>query len=215
MTILIFANGDMQLSDWLEPFLESATAVIVANGGTRHLGALSRIPDVLIGDLDSLGPGVQERLMDHSTVIVPFSPYKDETDLELALLYAAETYDEEIIVFGGLGGRLDQMFANILLLMHPKLRGRDISFKTRYQRIWLIEGQATFSGESGDKVSLIPLGGDVLVESTEGLRWPLQEEVLAFGPARGVSNEILNKLASVRVRSGHLLCVHTHGVWQR
>jgi thiamine pyrophosphokinase len=215
MTILIFANGDMQLSNWIEPFLKSATAVIAADGGTRHLMALSRSPDLLIGDLDSLAAGVKEQLERGTTRILSRSPEKDETDLELALLYAVDTYDEEIIVFAGLGGRLDQMFANILLLMHPKLRRRDISFKTRYQRIWLIEEQATIRGETGDLVSLIPLGGDVLVRSTEGLRWPLRDEVLAFGLARGVSNEMLSEVASVRVHSGHLLCVHTHKVWQR
>ncbi len=116
--------------------------------------------------------------MDKSTLIMAYEAAKDQTDLELALLYAARNYEEEILVFGGLGGRLDQMFANILLLMHPELRGRNISFKTRYQRIWLIAGEATIEGESGDTVSLIPLGGDVRVAATEGLHaagcWPLE-----------------------------------------
>ena len=44
---------------------------------------------------------------------------KDETDLELALVYAANNYPGDIYLFGVLGGRLDQTLANILLLTHP------------------------------------------------------------------------------------------------
>lgn len=215
MSLIIFANGDLEPSDWLTPYLDNATAIVAADGGARHVLGQSRTPDVLIGDLDSLAVGVKERLMDKSTLIMAYEAAKDQTDLELALLYAARNYEEEILVFGGLGGRLDQMFANILLLMHPELRGRNISFKTRYQRIWLIAGEATIEGESGDTVSLIPLGGDVRVAATEGLRWALQDEVLAFGPARGVSNEMVDDTALVQIHSGHLLCVHTRQVWQR
>lgn len=215
MSVLIFANGDLEPSDWLTPYLDNATVIIAADGGARHVLGHSKTPDVLIGDLDSLAMGVKERLMGESTLIAAHEPDKDETDLELALLYAARNYEEEILVFGGLGGRLDQMFANILLLMHPELRGRDISFKTRYQRIWLIAGEATIEGEKGDTVSLIPLGGDVRVAATEGLRWALQDDVLTFGPARGVSNEMVDDTALVKIHSGHLLCVHTRQVWQR
>lgn len=215
MSVLVFANGELDPSDWVRPYLEAATVVVAADGGVRHLLGLSYFPDVLLGDLDSLPTGASEQLRDHSTRIVAHEAAKDETDLELALLYAAKNYDEEILIFGGLGGRLDQMFANILLLMHPDLRGRPIRFQTQYQRIWLIEDEETVEGQVGDTLSLIPLGGDVKVAGTEGLRWELQDEVLAFGPTRGVSNEMLSETARVRVREGHLLCVHTRRVWQR
>jgi thiamine pyrophosphokinase len=41
------------------------------------------------------------------------------------------------------------------------------------------------------------------------LEWPLHEDTLRFGPARGVSNVLVAERASVRVREGHLLCVVT------
>ena len=215
MSILVFANGDMDSTGWVTPYLQRATVVIAANGGVRHVLALGRTPDVLIGDLDSLGQGVRERLIEQSTTILPYDAEKDETDLELALLYAVATYEEEILILGGLGGRVDQMIANILLLMHPKLRGRSISFQTQYQRILLIDGEATIEGQTGDMLSLIPLGGDVHVTHTEGLRWAVHDDILAFGPARGVSNEMMEETARVRVHRGHLLCIHTRRVWQR
>lgn len=215
MSVLVFANGDLNPSEWVKPYLEDATAIIAADGGARHLAALSHLPDVLIGDFDSLPSPLGAMLHEASTLILSHSADKDETDLELALLYAVDSYTEEILVFAGLGGRLDQMLANILLLMHPKLQGREILFVTQYQRIWLIEGEGVIRGEKGDTVSLIPLGGDVRVARAEGLRWSLKDEVLAFGPARGVSNQMSKEVASVHVQEGHLLCIHTRGVWQR
>lgn len=215
MSVLIFANGDLDSADWVLPYLDEATVVIAANGGAQHVMALSSNPDMLIGDLDSLAPGVKVELRNQGTELRAHDTDKDETDLELALLYAATTYDEEIVVLGALGGRLDQMFANILLLMHPELRANRIVYQTEYQRIWLVHGESTVQGEIGDTLSLIPLGGDVHVAHTDGLRWALHDEILAFGPARGVSNEMIANLARVQVQTGHLLCIHTSKVWQR
>lgn len=215
MHVLIFANGDLDITDWVIPYIDDAEAVIAADGGVRHIMALSRLPDVVVGDMDSMAPDMKQHLLDQNTTIMRAHEDKDETDLELALLYAVRNYDLPVIVIAALGGRLDQMFANILLLMHPRLVGRDISFMTEYQRIWLINEQATIAGEPGDTVSLLPLGGDVLVKHSRGLRWPLVEETLLFGPARGVSNKMVAPVAHVTITTGHLLCVHTKQEWQR
>ena len=53
MRIVIFANGDFEAPPDLEALLDSAGAIIAADGGARHLAKLKRRPDVVIGDLDS------------------------------------------------------------------------------------------------------------------------------------------------------------------
>ena len=138
-------------------------------------------------------------------------PAKDETDLELALLLAAERYDDEIWLFGALGGQLDQMLANIILLANPPLDARRIVLVTENERAWLVNGRTTIHGAAGDTVSLIPLGGDVQIEATTGLQWPLVDETLAFGPARGVSNVMTAVVAEVVLGEGdgRLLCIHS------
>lgn len=227
MTTLVFANGDLDGSaGWVDPYLEEAAVVIAANGGARHLRALGRWPDVVIGDLDSFPVETRARFEANGSRFVEHPAAKDETDLELALLYAvqqrgdgAAAGTEPILIFAGLGGRLDQVFANVLLLMHPALRGRPIRFVTRYQQIWLVgvggPAETEIGGQVGDTVSLIPLGGDVHVAATSGLKWALEDETLAFGPARGLSNVMVEETASVAVASGRLLLVHSDGTWQR
>jgi len=116
--VFVFANGVLADIGWLPPILARAAAVIAADGGLRHVLALGRRPDVLIGDLDSLPPGVDPETAAGKVIRYPRD--KDETDLELALLYAVDHYpDAEVFVVGGAGGRLDHLLANVLLLAHP------------------------------------------------------------------------------------------------
>ncbi|MBP6017236.1 MAG: thiamine diphosphokinase [Candidatus Promineofilum sp.] len=208
--VLVFANGIIEDLSWVEPYLVQAKHVVAANGGILHPLALGHLPDGLIGDLDSLPEGVAEALVNWDIEVVRFLPAKDETDLELALLYAARRFpNDDLIILGGFGGRVDHMLANILLLAHPALSGHPIYLVEERQKAWLITGETIISGRPGDTVSLISLGGDVVVSETTGLRWPLIDEVLAFGPARGISNEMTEEIATVRLASGRLLCVHT------
>ncbi len=213
MAVLIFANGVIEDVDWIRPYLSPSNFIIAADGGSRHLLALNRLPDVVIGDMDSLSAAVREWLM--KTVVkqtvqfIAHPPAKDETDLELALLYAVENFADEILLFGALGGRLDQTLANVLLLAHPALVKQPIFLVTETERAWLATDETKIQGKVGDIVSLIPLGGDALVGETSGLQWLLRNERLAFGLARGVSNVMTSEIATVTVEDGRLLCIHT------
>lgn len=215
MTVLIFANGDMVASDWVSPYLAQATVLIAADGGARHLLAVGQRPDIVIGDLDSFTEALQEEMQATETRFLTHPAAKDETDLELALLYATANFEDDILIFGAVGGRLDQTLANMLFLVHPRLRNRHIRFLTEHQQIWLVHDITEIRGRRGDLVSLIPLQGDVHVEATSGLRWSLMDEVLTSGPARGLSNVMIDDVATVKVRSGFLLCVHTSQLWER
>jgi thiamine pyrophosphokinase len=64
-------------------------------------------------------------------------------------------------------------------------------------------------GSIGATVSLLPLGGDAEGITTAGLRYPLRDEPLRTGPARGLSNMRVAPGASVSVRTGRLLVVET------
>jgi thiamine pyrophosphokinase len=215
MTVLLFANGDLEEIEWIRPYLASATAVIAADGATKHLWRLGHLPDVVVGDMDSLPQHARQWLAAANVPLIVAPVNKDETDLELALLHAATHFKEDILIFAAFGGRLDQTLANILLLAHPALAACPIELLTPYERAWLVTAETEIRGEIGDTVSLIPFGGEVLVRQTRGLLWPLKDEILAFGPARGVSNEMTASVAKVYVGSGTLLCIHTRHGWVR
>lgn len=63
MAVLVFANGIIEDVAWIRPYLPSATSIIAADGGSRHLFALNQLPNVVIGDMDSLSDEIRDWLM--------------------------------------------------------------------------------------------------------------------------------------------------------
>lgn len=215
MSIVLVANGEIEDKVWAASVLQEATVIVAADGGAGHLLALGFRPELVIGDLDSFPAGQQPHLEAAGTRFIIAPRAKDETDLELALLYLADHYQEEIAVLASLGGRLDQTLANLMLLAHPKLRSRPVRLLTPFQTAWLITHFSQIEGEIGDLLSLIPFADKVVVTATTGLQWPLHQETLYFGPARGISNVLTQNKATITIQSGFLLCVHTTKRWQR
>ncbi len=213
---LIFANGDINDGVMVRRALTITQAVkpyiIGADGGARAAAHFGYQPDLIIGDLDSLTTLEVEELTAQGVHIERYPAAKDETDLELALLYCARHNIRWLRVIGGLGDRFDQTLANVYLLALPELNDLDVALVAGRQSLFLLRpGSHQIMGEAGDTVSLLPLGGPVTGIVTDGLEYPLKEETLYFGTARGVSNVMLSSEAHISSKEGTLLIVHTAG----
>ncbi len=209
MRVVIVANGVMSHPGDLLNHSPAAGLLICADGGARHIAAARLVPDVIVGDLDSLDPALAEAWRGQGCEFVVHPKAKDETDLELAFLLALERGATELVVLGALGGRTDQLLANIQLLVLPAQRDVPARLIDGPEEICLFADELTVIGRPGDTLSLIPLGGDAVGVVTEGLEYPLRRETLAVGPARGVSNVLTAPVARVRLQHGWLLAIHT------
>lgn len=213
--VLVIADGAVPAAATLERvwpgWSSGIDLVIAADGGARHAERLGRRIDRWVGDGDSLGEdGIRE--LDLLGVTIDRHPTdKDETDAELAVRAAAASGASRITIVGALGGaRVDHALGNVWLLAMPELDGRDAVLLDEAARIRLgAPGPIDLSGRVGDLVSLLPFGGDVDGITTSGLRYPLRDEPLRAGPARGLSNVRDAADASIRVRSGRLLVIET------
>jgi len=204
---IVFANGDLDPPADLKEQLAAADLIVAADGGALHCRALSIRPDVVIGDLDSLDAAARTDFETQEVQVLSHPTEKDQTDLELALLHAKEAGAQEILVLAGLGRRWDHSFANLLLAAHPQFSSQRIFFLHGQQRLFIIHRQARLAAKVGERVSLLPLGGDALGVSTRGLKYPLNRETLVFGSSRGVSNVVDEENAEVELAAGCLLCV--------
>lgn len=209
METVIFANGEVDEYAVLLSVISRDAFIIAADGGLRHVRVLDLVPDLVIGDLDSISKDEINWLDESGVEIIQHDKDKDETDLELALSYSIESGAEKITVCGATGGRLDQSLANISLLSHPDLEGRQIKFDDGREEIFLIKDELVLYGSPGDTVSLIPLFGEVSGITTNGLKFPLRGESLFPDHTRGISNVMEEEQAVIRVGSGSLLCIHT------
>lgn len=209
MKALILVNGELPEAAILRSRirLEAFDMVLAADGGAGHAPALGVTLDAIVGDMDSLAdtapPG------EAGPELVSYPAEKDETDLELALLYAQEQGASRIVMVGAMGGRLDMTIANVLLLLHGDLSSCRIEVWHGEQTGWLIRPPGEdIAGSIGDNLSLIPLAGEAEGVTTRGLKYPLTNETLAIGAARGISNRFETASVRVGVSRGLLLAVH-------
>ena len=195
----------------LQPYrglIGDAELRVGADGGAQHLLDAGFLPHIVIGDFDSLTPSTLAELEARGVEIERHSIHKDETDLELALLHAIARGARRIAVLAALGGRPDQHLANLQLLTHPALAAADVRLFHAGWEVFAIHGSAHLDGRPGQIVSLLPMSERVEGIVTEGLRYPLHDEALILGPARGVSNIMTSHHATVTIRSGILLAMH-------
>jgi thiamine pyrophosphokinase len=222
MDALILADGDGPTRDELDrawPGWDAAVGlVIAADGGARLADSLGVRIDRWVGDGDSLGEAALAELEAAGVPVERAPPDKDESDTELAVAAALRDGADGIVIVGGLGGRrIDHAIANIGLLAMPGLAGRDAVVLDGRSRLSLIRapgpGGAAVTrrlpGRIGDIVSLLPLGPDVEGVTTHGLAYPLADEPLPPGGARGLSNVRQAGDAEFVVRTGLLLVVES------
>jgi len=217
---LVVADGDVPVRAALDAawpgWDEGVVDVVAADGGLARAGILGLRPDVLVGDLDSLAPDLVAAAEAGGIPVRRARADKDESDAELALLEALARGATRITVLGAFGGpRLDHALANLWLLAHPALASAAIVLIDAGSRVILVGAPGpcgnpvtrALPGPIGATITLLPFGGDGI--TTRGLAYPLRDEPLTFGPARGLSNVREAGDASVTVRSGRLLVVET------
>jgi len=201
---VVVAHGDPEASDRAQCL--RADLIVAADGGALVCERWGILPQVVVGDMDSLGRDGTERLRARGARIEAYPREKDQTDLELAIAAARKAGADEVVIVAAFGGRrLDHEIANVLLLAEgPRVSAVRGGTTMRVIR----DGERiALEGETGDLVSLVPLGGDAEGVRTDGLRYALRDETLRFARARGVSNEIVERPAAVGLTRGALLVV--------
>lgn len=222
MRAIVVADGEVPvraaLDDAWPGWSDGVELVVAADGGAAGAAALGLAIDLLVGDMDSLAPERLAALAAAGVAIERASTEKDESDTELAILAALRRGATDLTVVGAFGGaRLDHLLANVALLAHPSLAGREIRLLDGRTRVGLLAAPGPdgspvsrrLPGRVGDLVSLIPFGAEAAGVTTGGLRYPLAGGTLAAGPARGLSNRRAAPVATVELERGRLLVVET------
>ena len=210
MKVVVVASGALDASD--VAWLDGAGLVVAADGGAASLDRFGRRPDLVIGDLDSVDPALVARLETTGTRVDRHPTDKEASDTELAVDAACRAGGTQIVLLGAMGGeRLDHELANLLLLADPALAGLDIRAVGDGTVVRALHAgrELPMDGAPGDLVTLLPVGGDAVGVTTDGLRWPLDAATLRMGRSRGLSNEVTRRPASVRISEGTLLVVET------
>lgn len=206
---LIMAGGKAPALPTLAKHLKDADLIIGADLGAEHLLRAGRIPDVVIGDMDSCAKGVIQNIVKAGSKVVEFPAEKDFTDLEAAIDYCIDHGYQQIKVLAALHGRrIDHIFGNVFLLLKYAYKGLEIRLCDDNGRfVQAITDSIQITGKIGSYVSLIPLTSQVQGVKTTGLKYPLNDSVLIQGSSLGISNELVASSAQIAIDNGVLLVI--------
>ena len=211
-TSLIFSGGLAPNDATLNAAraIQNVNLVIAADSGLHAAQKLEMHVDFVIGDFDSVDASALARATSAHTQTIRHSADKDFTDLESALLFAADKKSEHIVIVTAGGGRLDHQFGFVAAMFNPKLREIKVEALWHTSRLFALQGPATLdvTTQIGDTIALQSFSDKSAKISTTGLRWQLTDESLANFETRGVSNIATENQVSVSFESGQLLVIH-------
>lgn len=202
---IIFANGNFSDLSPAKKIIKKTDYLIAADGGVNYLKKLKLMPDIVIGDMDSIK---SELFKEYKSIKYPTK--KDKTDFELTIDYCLEKKFREIIIFGVLGDRIDHLMANIFLLAKIQTENPTIKIKVieGKKEIFILNKEIVINGKIGDEISIIPVGEKLEDILTDGLEYQLDNESLLFGSTRGISNVMNKKLVKIKASAGIAMIEH-------
>lgn len=179
---------------------------IAADAGYLTARALGDRVDLLVGDLDSLPEGD----IPDGVELIRVPAEKDDTDTQLAIELALERGADDIVIIGGLGGRIDHTLSNIAILEDLSVRGIYAVMTDGRNRVRYLRSSSALIARGGHKyLSIIAADERVRGVSIEGVRYPLKNATLTRRRQYAVSNEIVGNCALISVRRGGIFIIES------
>jgi thiamine pyrophosphokinase len=199
---VVFLDGAYEDAAYYRAWAAAAGLVVAADGGARFLLDLGGAPVVVVGDFDSLSPVDAERLAGLGVATVRHPTRKDQTDGELAVDEALRRGAGEVVLVGALGA-LDHTLGHLAILRRLAERGvpARLASPGLSVRVLVAPAKAVLDAEPRTRVSVVPLGADVLV-TLAGFDYPLTRGVLPAAGCLGLGNFITTAGAEIEVHGG-------------
>lgn len=208
MRAAIFLNGSPDSPGLIQHVVRRADLVVAADGGARYALNAGVIPDLVIGDMDSLGEELVREVEKRGASLERYPLRKDKMDGHLAVLAARKRGASAVDFLCAMGGRLGALFAVPHILLAAERIGLRSTVVADWGRMFVIEaGSRAVEGDPRDSVSVFPLSGPAAGVTIEGMEYPLENATLDPGDTLGFHNELVGNEARVSVGKGALLVV--------
>ncbi len=178
---------------------------IAADGGYKNARLLGERLDLIVGDLDSL----DEAELPSGVELIRLKPEKDLTDTQVAVELALERGADDIVIIGGLSGRLDHTLSTLAICEDLCLRGAHCLITDGQSRAQYTNSSLLLPRRHYKYVSLIAATDRVRGVSIEGVRYPLKNATLLRRHQYAVSNEIDGNCCLISLRRGGLFVIES------
>ncbi len=184
------------------PVITENDYIMAADKGNEILKSHGVTPHITVGDFDS-----SSSVPEGNVIVLPVE--KDITDSHAAVNIALEKGYDEIIIYGGMGGRPDHSFANYTLLVSLAQKNIKASLVGENYTVTAVKnGTVTLDGKKGKTVSVFCWSEKSTGVTFEGLYYPLENAELENSFALGVSNSFTGNTAKISVENGTLLIMN-------
>lgn len=187
MTAAIICNGEFPRKPFPRYLIAAADIVICCDGALRAylwampsvFGGRERLPDAVVGDMDSLSPALMEQF---SNRIVHYEE-QDYNDQTKAVRYLLDRWPQvsEIHILGATGKRTDHTIGNVSLLMEygrlfPQVRDKVLDMVSDNETMFPLWDTATLSVGIGRKVSVFSPDNTLKIKSA-GLEYSTENVI--------------------------------------
>lgn len=206
---IIIGAGELNVSEIL---VKEDDYVIAADGGYCYCKMLEIVPDLILGDFDSIGEKEAKELVriqqidPERLIVLPVE--KDDTDMLAAIFAGLEEGCREFHIYAGQGGRVEHTIANIQCLKYLKECGA-AGYMIDGSGMILVAKNETirFKAQTKGLLSLFSMGDRAEGVTLRNLKYELDNAVITNNYPIGISNEFIGKEASVTVNNGTLMIV--------
>ena len=206
MRVFIYTGGEIRKEN-ITAGPKDGDLVIAADAGLLSARKFGVTPDVLLGDFDSLGePDVPK-----GTELIRVPAEKDDTDTQLAVRVALERGAREIVIVGGLEGRLDHTLSSLAILEDLYAKHIPAYITSGQNRARFLRNNSTLIPRGGFRyLSLIAADEKVRGVTVEGCKYPLKNAKLSRLYQYTVSNELVGNCALIDVRRGGIWIIESN-----
>lgn len=226
---IIICAGDLEIS---QIPLKEDDLVIAVDGGYMYCRVLEIMPDVIIGDFDSLEEPYASEVRDLEAAcaaepgesdesctsenhepkkaecsrVIRLEREKDDTDTMAAIRYGLQAGFREFHLYAAMGGRLEHTIANLQSLLFLKKNGAKGYLWDAFSMTTVICNESISFRKSMEGIlSVFAVNGDAKGVTETGLKYELHGDVLENSFPKGISNEFIGEEATVSVEDGSLL----------
>ena len=200
-TTAIVANGEVPSSELSIRLLRKMKRIICCDGALQKLLSVNIIPDVIVGDGDSMD---REDLLRHN--IPYYADCSEEyNDLQKALKYCIAKGYDNILLMGCGGLREDHFIANLsILVMYSETM--NLTMLTEHGVFNVMRGTSIFRSVPGMQVSVFPSNLHTKL-SFSGLKYPVNDRSFNW-LWEGSLNEAVGSAFTVEADGGEPVVVY-------
>ncbi|MEZ0537315.1 thiamine diphosphokinase [Caldicellulosiruptoraceae bacterium PP1] len=204
---VIISNGKKEGKDFYLSEIKDSNFLICCDGGLNIAYMYELIPNLIIGDFDSVDSIALEYYKKKNVPIMQFDKEKDKTDTQIAVEYLLAEKFDNVVMLSCTGSRIDHTMANISLLYKIIDNNAFGCIKDSNNIIYLVKKEIALRNLKGRIISLLPFTQYVEGINSKGLYYPLNNSAMEFGNPYGISNIIMENEAKIELKKGLLLAI--------